>query len=708
MAIKKDTLLKQIQKLSLPLSCLKGIGPKRAEMLARKGLHTILDLLFFTPIRYEDRSRITPIKAAGDEEPVLVRGSILSAGEEKFFPSRKRIFKIRIQDQGSSLELIWFQYRKPYLMGLARSDRPLLAYGRISTNRGRRQMIHPDIMPLDKGYDPSYPEGLGFYPVYSLVKGMSANRVRTALETAMTLYLSDVIDFLPLEAARDLGLPDLADAVRSVHNPSPDAGIEQLNRFETPSHKRLVFDRFFLVMLAIAFRKQNRNKRSGPVLSPVSGLLDDLAAFFQFKLTPYQVKAIEEIAHDLTGHRSMNRLLLGDVGCGKTVVAAAAAYITVRSHRQVALMVPTQLLASQHLEFFSSLPKETGIRPVLFTGALSKSDREAASGKIENGGSNLVIGTQSLISEGLSFSRLGLVIIDEQHRFGVRERALIDRKGHNPHQLVMSATPIPRTLAMTVYGDLDISLIDGYPEGHRPVTTLLVTEDDKRLVFETVTSRMSAGQQVFVICPVIDGSEEGDLKNAVEMADRLEKAYGPAFRIGLIHGRLSPEERDRVMDGFRKGRIRLLVGTTVLEVGVHVPEATVMIIEHPERFGLAQLHQLRGRVGRGGHGGICFLMVSRDLPERVRTRLQVLVDHHDGFTVAEKDLEHRGWGELIGLRQAGVGELNLTEIVRNEDLLIRARETAQCLIESDPELTLPENAPLRSFVESALSAPLDL
>ena len=404
----------------------------------------------------------------------------------------------------------------------------------------------------------------------------------------------------------------------------------------------------------------------------------------------------------------MNRLLLGDVGCGKTVVAAVAAFLTIHNRRQVAIMVPTQVLANQHMEFFSSLSAKMGSRPALLSGRLKKTKRRDIYDKIRNGWYNLIIGTHSLIQEEVSFSDLGLVIIDEQHRFGVRQRALMDKKGKNPHQLVMTATPIPRTLAITLYGDMDISMIKQYPEGHRPVVTHLIEEGQKRWVFETLKQRMSEGQQAFVICPVIEGTEDLDLKSTQEMAEQLRKILTPPFKIGLIHGRLFPEEREKTMDNFRKGYINLLVGTTVIEVGIHVPRATVMIIEHPERFGLAQLHQLRGRVGRGSQEGICILMLSNEIPERAIPRLKTLAESHDGFDIAQKDLELRGHGEFTGMKQAGMGELDLFEMIREQDLLVEAKREAQRLIEADPELYHPENLQLKLMMETVLARPLDL
>jgi ATP-dependent DNA helicase RecG len=471
--------------------------------------------------------------------------------------------------------------------------------------------------------------------------------------------------------------------------------MERLARFDTPFHKRLNFDRFFLVMLIIAFRKKSRLRRSGDIYDVSKGLMKDLEKFFPFKMTPDQVRVIKDVVKDLTSGRPMNRLLLGDVACGKTVVAVVAAYLAARNNYQTAVMVPTQVLANQHFEYFSGLSDAMGFRPVLLTGRLTTPERRKICEKIAAEEYNVIIGTQSLIQEKTKFANLGFVIIDEQHRFGVRERALMDQKGQNPHQLIMTATPIPRTMAITVFGDMDISTIKTYPKGRKPPITQLVNKDQKRNVLEVLTQKLTLGQKAFVICPVIDESE--DNKNI----------FRPRFRIGLIHGRLSPDEKEKVMEQFRHGPIDILVGTTVIEVGVDVPKATVMVIEHPERFGLAQLHQLRGRVGRGSDRATCFLILPEEIAEGSISRLQTLVENHDGFKIAQRDLELRGQGELTGIRQAGVGELDYMDIMRDWDLLSKAKVEAQRLIEADPDLSSPKNLPLKSVVESVLSVPLD-
>jgi ATP-dependent DNA helicase RecG len=701
----RDTPLKSIQKLTLPVSTLKGVGPKRAGGFARKGIRTILDLLFLTPTRYEDRTTILPIQEVREGTPVQVKGKVVFGKEERFFTSRKKIFRIMIRDQGAGLELLWFNYKKPHLDSLACQGTTLLAYGSVTWNHGRRQMIHPEVLKPTRE-EPS--DLLGFYPVYSAVEGMSSAMLRSIIIGALQGHLSSIIDPVPAEFAKTLGLPSLEEALRSVHFPPRSCSFADLNAFQTAFHKRLVFDRFFLVMLTMAFRKRDRERRTCLNLALSSEDREATAEFFPFPFTPDQIRAVKDIFQDLSSRRPMSRLLMGDVGCGKTAVAAVAAYACVRNNRQAAIMAPTQVLASQHLEYFSGLSEKMGFRPVLLTGMLKKGEREETYRRIKEGDYNLVIGTQALIQEDLVFRNLGLVIIDEQHRFGVRERALIDRKGTSPHLLVMTATPIPRTLAMTVYGDMDVSIIKEFPRGHVPATARLVPETGKRDVFDFLKLRLSQGDQAFVICPVIEGSEELDLKNAKDMTQRLAKILSPPYRVGLMHGKLPPREREAVMAEFRAARIHLLVGTTVVEVGVHVPRATLMIIEHPERFGLAQLHQLRGRVGRGSDRGVCFLMASAGLSENALSRLKVLVDHQDGFEIARKDLEHRGYGEWIGMRQTGLGETDLSEMMREPDLLFSAKEMAELLLDSDPQLTDPSHQALKSFVESILTRPIDL
>lgn len=699
----KNRYLKQVQPLSHPLSILKGVGPKRAAQFARKGIYTVLDLLFFTPLRYQDRTAFRPISETLEGDLSLVQGKVAMGGEQGLFRAKARLFKIVLRDDSGALDLLWFHYRKPHLMGFTSPGMELLAFGTVRMNRGQRQMIHPEVWTRGGKED-----GLGFYPVYSSIAGVSPTLVRATIRKALEEYGDHIYDPVPGNITEALGLPRLIEALRYVHFPPSESLLPELNCRQTPYHRRLLFDRFFLVMLTIASRRKTAGDKEGSKWVCPPGFLEDLSGFFPFTLTSDQQKAFRDILRDLGSGKPMNRLLLGDVGCGKTAVAALAAYVGIVNNARVAIMAPTQVLASQHFDYFSALPRKMGFRPMLLTGALKKLERQKAYEKIRTGSCNLVIGTQSLIQDELRLPGLGLVVIDEQQRFGVRERALMDRKGANPHQLVMTATPIPRTLAMTVYGDLDISVITQYPAGRRPVLTRMVKAGEKRKVLDFLRERLALGQQAFVICPVIEESEERDLKSAMETAGKLRKILSPPFKIGLMHGRLPPSEKDTVMADFRCGRLHALVGTTVVEVGVHVPAATVMIIEHPERFGLSQLHQLRGRVGRGSQRGVCLLMVSDGLSDKALSRVQVMTESQDGFEIAQRDLEERGQGELIGMRQAGLGELDLSEMMKEPELLLRAKDMADALLDSDPTLEHPQHQGLKRFVESILTKPIDL
>jgi ATP-dependent DNA helicase RecG len=702
MPIPKNATIKRVQPLSSPVSCLKGIGPQRSLLFTKKSIRTVLDLLFYIPYRYEDRTRFTPLGLAEEGECVLIQGRVVSGGEQWFPRSRRRLFRILLRDGESAVELLWFQYRKPHLSAFTSPDVLLTAYGRIRVGPHGKQMIHPEIRRLQEG------QGLGIYPVYSEIEGLPPSALRKIMEDGLERYLSSMVDPVPEGIRKEYGLPDLGTALQNLHLPDPSASLVELNEQRTPFHRRILFDRFFLILLLVAFLKKRRRMRTAPPWSISPAFREEVCPLLPFELTADQSAALEAVQNDLVSGRSMNRLILGDVGCGKTILALLASHLCVRNGFQAALMAPTQVLARQHYEDFERWAEPLGFRPVLVTGRMKKAERFALYHRIREGGCNVVIGTHALIQEGLSFWNLGLVVIDEQQRFGVRERALLDQKGVHAHQLVLTATPIPRTLAIAVYGDMDLSEIRQFPKGRVPVETLLAGEDRKREVFERLKRCLARGEQAFVICPSIEGDEGDDRKDAVRMAGRLKELLSPPYKIGLIHGRLPDEEKEAVMDRFRNGSLHLLVGTTVVEVGVHVPSATLMIIEHPERFGLSQLHQLRGRVGRGSAKALCYLMASRDLPEKAMQRLNVLVEHQDGFEIARKDMEQRGFGQLTGTMQAGLGELDLSEIMREPELLQKARRGAEELVDGDPELARPEHHHLRRFVDIMLTTPLDL
>ncbi len=675
------------------------MGPARADRFERKGIRTVGDLLFLTPSRYEDRTRFTPFRELRPGVPALVRGTVVSGGEIRSRKGKAPVFRIVVRDRTGELGLVWFHYRKAHLQRLAVPGAELTAYGRVQPAGGPPRIAHPEIhlVEADSNADPP-----GVHAVYPAVDGVPDGVLRSAIHTALDRFAPEVVDPVPRAVLEGLDLPALAEALDCLHRPARDASPEALNRFETPAQLRLLFDRFLGVMLSFSVLRSSRCGSAARPFSFPADALEDLERRFPFRFTPGQRSAVGDVMRDMTRKRPMQRLVMGDVGCGKTAVAAAAVHLCVRGGSQAAVMAPTRLLAEQHAETFQGLSEALGLRPGLFTGGTKGPERRRLLAGIRSGEINLVIGTHAMAHGDVSFRDLALAVIDEQQRFGVRARMRMAGKGESPHLLVLTATPIPRTLAMTAYGDLDISLIEDRPEGRLPVVTRLVEEDRKQDLARFLEKRMGAGEQVIVVCPAVETSEGAGLKDAASMAEGLHRLYGERYRVGLVHGRLPEEQRLRVMERFRCGELDLLVATTVIEVGMHVPNATVMVIEHPERFGLAQLHQLRGRVGRGRGPGTCCLVRSPGLSERGLARMKALVEISDGFRIAEQDLLMRGQGELTGLRQAGSGELDLEDVLAHPQLLREAKRAAEGILRGDPRLERPEHAPFRRVVEGIL------
>lgn len=697
--------LDKIPELGQPLTCLKGVGPKRAGLLKKKGLKSVLDLIYFTPIRYEDRTRFLTIGNAKDGEQGWVSGTVVNVREDFFPKNRKSIFRVVIEDASGRLNLIWFHYRKAHLLGIARKRASLLAYGQIQENGRQKQMIHPEIMSHTPGHEKDH---LDINPVYPAIEGIPRRTLKAMVSAALREYGGCIADPLPPSIRKSRSLPDLKNALTEIHLPSIDSPFPRLNAMQTPAHQRLRFDLAFKTMLNLMFRKAARRQRATPPLAVPSDLERTLGKLLPFPLTRGQRIAVRDMLRDFKTGYPMSRLIQGDVGCGKTVVAAIAASLVTKNKKQVAFMAPTQVLAAQHLAFFRGFPREADFKPALLTGALEAAEQKKMYREIEAGRVNVIIGTQALIQESLTFSDLGLAIVDEQHRFGVNQRALLDRKGKHPHLLVMSATPIPRTLAMTLYGDMDISTITDLPAGRLPVITRLVERSRKARVYQFLKKRLQAGQQALVICPIIEAAEDEDMKNARGMAEKLGAVLSPVYRVELMHGRLPGPAKDEIMEEFRNGHIHVLVSTTVIEVGVHVPNATVMIIEQPERFGLAQLHQLRGRIGRGCIQGVCILMLSENLTDKAKTRLQILTRSNDGFEIAQKDLEMRGQGETMGIKQAGAGERDLMDAFGDYRLLMAAREEAERIVREDPGFVKPSNRSLKDLLEPEWKKPLEI
>ncbi len=672
--------LKENERFNLPLTSLKGIGPKKAEEFFKRGVHSIADLLFFFPIRYQDKRNFTPICSSKEGRAVLVKGKIVKA-EEKHLPrSRRRMFRALLLDSSGSLELAWFNYRRAYLFGVCRPGSTVVAYGKVRARGGRLQMAHPEITAVEKGDSPR-PEGV--VPVYPFVEAVGQGTIRSLIKEAWEKVGDDIEEILPLDVLGQLELPILKDALSALHFPPSHFDLEELNSGRAPCQRRLTFGLIFELMASVLTNKAEReNLPAAPLRIPRRGI-EEFEVALPFELTGDQRRAILQIAKDMGSGKVMNRLVQGDVGCGKTVVALASAYICAVNGGQAALMAPTQVLSKQHYRYFLEMGAALGLKPVLITG--EDTGRRRGGGPeemVRSGKANVVIGTHALIQDRVKFHDLRLVIIDEQQRFGVRQRRALEKKGQNPHVLVMTATPIPRTLAMTIYADMDMSMIKTMPANRKKVRTIIVHEREKRVIYEMVKATMERGGQVIVVCPVIQEHEGLELKDAANMYEALIRIYSPPYRIGFVHGGLPDKEKNRVMDGFRQGGMDLLVATTVVEVGVHAPGASLIVIEHPERFGLAQLHQLRGRVGRAGREGTCVLVVRDSIGEAAMERLRNFSKCQDGFQIAEQDLKLRGLGELTGLKQAGRGEMDLRVLMENMDLVEAAKEEIQKILRS--------------------------
>ncbi len=674
---------------------LRGVGPSRAAHLAAKGIKSLHDLLYLLPSRYEDRRRPDSILSARDSETILIRGTVVAKSETLSFRRRGGRFKAVINDGTGTLELLWFNYHTGHLSRLIENGAEIWIYGKVNRSGGLPRMIHPEIATVGGGRDEDFNR---IVPVYPSIDGLTARLLRSAVDQALDILIPGLPDPLPAKMVEPLNLPPLSEALKALHRPGKGAAVTELNEGRSDAHRRILFDRFFSLMLAVQVRAGHRKRAIAKSCSLPDDFLAETLKFLPFKLTNSQLAVLEEILEEIRRPSPMNRLLQGDVGCGKTIVAAIAARAAALNNMQTAIMAPTQILASQHFDYFSKLPGELGFEPVLITGSFSGVARRRILEKISGEGCNPVIGTHTLIQQDLEFKNLGLVIIDEQHRFGVKQRRLLDRKGENPHMLVMSATPIPRTMAMALHADLEISTITELPAGRKPVLTRMAWPEHKKDLYRSLIARLSAGQQAIVVCPLVESCEDSDLKSAEEMYSTLRALLEPRFRVGLVHGRLAAKLKDETMEKFRQGKIDLLVGTTVIELGVHAPRATMIIVEHPERFGLAQLHQIRGRVGRGKAGGVCVLVCKEGLANEALERLSILTRCSDGFKIAEYDMKMRGYGELAGLRQSGAGEVDIRDVLLEPQLLKAAREATMTILKKDPLLTAPEHAGLRKML----------
>jgi ATP-dependent DNA helicase RecG len=675
---------------SLPVTVLKGVGPRVAERLKRLHIQTVQDVLFHLPLRYEDRTRVVPMGSVRAGEHVVVQGEIELA-EIKF--GRRRSLLVRISDGTGSLTLRFFHFNKQQQAGLQRGH-GIRCFGEVRSGPITLEMVHPEYQLVEPDAVLTAEDHLT--PVYPATEGVHQLTLRALTEQALK-YLDQgeaggLVDWLPPELVSDFKMTSLPAALRYVHRPPPDASLDLFASGRHPAQQRLAFEELLAHHLSLKRLRERASRTSAPVLQDDALLVNKFIDQLPFTLTGAQQHVIDEIINDLLQPHPMARLVQGDVGSGKTVVAACAALAAVAAGYQVALMAPTELLAEQHFRSFSEWLAPLDISIVWHAGKTRGTARASALSAIADGSAQVAIGTHALFQQEVEFARLGLVIIDEQHRFGVHQRLALRDKGRDdalrPHQLVMTATPIPRTLAMTVYADLDTSIIDELPPGRQPVTTVAISQARREDVMASVRKACSAGQQAYWVCTLIEESEALQCQAAENTATLLAETL-PELTVGLIHGRLKPADKERLMAAFKAGSIDLLVATTVIEVGVDVPNATLMIIENPERLGLAQLHQLRGRVGRGRAQSSCVLLYQSPLSANARDRLAALRETGDGFEIARRDLELRGPGEVLGTRQTGEMQFHIADLLRDEALLSAVEQAAVRLNQLAPDNVSP-------------------
>jgi len=681
--------------ISRPARYIRGVGPKVAVYLERMGINSVEDMLFFLPRRYEDRRTIEAIDSLSIGKAATVMGTVINAGFRYY--RKAKVFEVIIDDESGLLTAKWFRGRDIRLRKIFQIGRRVIMTGEIRGSLFTKEMAHPDFETIDDEEDGRL-HFKRIVPVYSETEGLRQKQIRRIMRNALDQYASFVLHPTPKDICVRQGLAEIAFSLENVHFPGHGEDIHSYNSGMSAPHRRLIFDDFFYFEVAMAIRKMETANEKGISFSRDGTLVNQFLINLPFQLTDAQKRIILEIDLDMADHHPMNRLLQGDVGCGKTVVAMAALIRAVENGFQGAVMAPTEILAAQHYSTAVRWAEPLGISVVLLTGSIGSREREIALGKIERGDAKIIIGTHALIQEKVKFRQLGLVVIDEQHRFGVIQRQMLREKGLNPHVLVMTATPIPRTLAMTVYGDLDLSIIDEMPPGRLPVVTKVYDERRRAEVYDLIRKEVAYGRQAFIVYPLVEASEILELKDATRMAEHLQASVFPELKVGLVHGRMKGSEKNDILDAFAHKRLDILVSTTVLEVGIDIPEASLIIIEHAERFGLSQLHQLRGRIGRSGIQSMCILMRAHNGSDAAGRRLRIMEQTNDGFRIAEEDLMIRGPGEFLGTRQSGLPEFKVADILKNAPILHEAREEAFSLVKSDPRLEKGENKLLKKVV----------
>lgn len=672
-----------------PIQRLTGVGPRIAERLARLGVYTIEDLLFHLPLRYEDRTRVVPIGSLRIGDTAVVQGEVLLTDIQY---ARRRMLVSRIADGTGSLTLRFFHFNAAQQATLARG-RQVRCYGEVRRGKNGPELVHPEFKLVET--DNAAPVEEFLTAVYPTTEGLHQLGLRQYVGRAVTLFDEGklpLIDWLPEELLTELGLPTLRKSLLTLHRPSPDTKLSTFEEGQHPGQRRLAFEELLAHQLSLQLLRQRVSQHRAVHIPASQKLATQFISSLGFQLTGAQQRVVDEIRTDLEKNIPMQRLVQGDVGSGKTVVAALAALDSVEAGYQAAMMAPTELLAEQHFQTLSKWFAPLGLQVGWLSGSLKNAQRREVLAQIADGTIQLVVGTHALFQNDVEFSNLGLVIVDEQHRFGVHQRLALRAKGGSddqfPHQLIMTATPIPRTLAQTAYADLDYSVVDELPPGRQPVETVVVPDKRRNDVVERLHRACREGRQAYWVCTLIEESEALEAQAAEDTATQLAEAL-PDLRVGLVHGRLKADAKEQIMKAFKAGELDLLVATTVIEVGVDVPNASLMVIENPERLGLAQLHQLRGRVGRGSTASSCVMLYHGRLSQNAQARLAALRDTNDGFEIARRDLELRGPGELLGTRQAGIMRLRIADLQRDIDLLPQVHKAARRLSRHYPEHVAP-------------------
>jgi len=671
--------------LDTPVQYLKGVGPYLAGLLEKLGIKTLEDLLYHLPHRYLDRRKTYSIRELPLGEEVVFLAKLLTSAEAKSGFSRKRIFQAIFSDSTGHIQAKWFQYYSGFSKKFAKDHYAILS-GKVEIYRGEKQIVHPEIEWLGAEFDPdSFSTHTGILPVYPLTEGLQQKTLRKIVSSALDKFFS--FESLPPEIVQTYNFPSLKEAFFTLHQPKAEEDLILLEDKKTSAHRRLIFEEFFFLELALALKKKGVQHEAGVKIDASREILDQFYKTLPFIPTGAQYRTIEEILKNMNSGKPMQRLLQGDVGSGKTLVAAAAALSVIQKNYQVCFMVPTEILAEQQAKNLEKFLKPFGVSVALLKSDLPTAAKKARLKEIEEGRVQLVVGTHALIQEDVSFANLALAIIDEQHRFGVLQRAEMKKKGSFPHLLVMTATPIPRTLAMTVYGDLDVSILDELPANRKAIYTRQVYSKEISKMYQFIREQIQKGRQAYFVYPLVEASEKLDLKNATEMFEKIKRDIFPEFEVGLLHGKMRAIEKEQALQQFVNHKTQILVATTVVEVGVDVPNATLMVVEHAERFGLSQLHQIRGRVGRGSEKSYCFLVPTWPLSENAVERLKTLCKTQDGFEIAEADLNIRGPGDFMGTRQSGLPDFRIANLVRDLPLLEKARKEAFEFLQKDPDFT---------------------